>query len=264
MKMMTNTFIVLAAFYLAICAILYLMQERLLFFPPSPVEEIYAAVKTNEISFANTDEKIHGWKISVNPQATKTILYFGGNAEDVVYFNFEAEKFNAHQAIAVNHPGYGRSSGIPSQQGLYKNSLEVYDYVVNRYRLNPENIIIIGRSLGSSVATYLASQRKSAGLILITPFDSIKNIAANQYKMFPVKLMLKHGFPTIDYIAKVKVPILMMAAEQDEIIADTNLENLNKATGNNSRVIRYPGVGHNTIQSHHEYYGEINRFIESF
>ena len=263
MKTMTNTVLILAAFYLAICAILYLMQERLIFFPPSPVEEIYAAVKTNEISFINTDDKIRGWKISVNPQATKTLLYFGGNAEDVVYFNFEAEKFNAHQAIAINHPGYGKSSGTPSQQGLYQNSLDVYDHVINKYGLHPDDIIIMGRSLGSSVATYLASKRKSAGLILITPFDSVKNIAANQYKMFPVKLMLKHGFPTVDYISKVNTPVLIVAAEQDEMIADINLENLSLASGNNSRVIRYSGVGHNTIQSHREYYAEINRFIKS-
>ena len=56
----------------------------------------------------------------------------------------------------------------------------------------------------------------------------------------------------------------MLAAEHDEIITDINLQNLKSATGENSRLIRYAGVGHNTIQTHHEYYNEINRFIESF
>jgi len=261
---MTNTLILIAGFYLIICGFLFLMQERLIFFPPKPVDDVYNTVKTNEISFASMGKKVHGWKISVNPQATKTILYFGGNAEDVVYFNFEAEKFNAHQAIAINHPGYGKNTGDPSQQGLYQNAIEVYDYVIEKYKLKPENIIIIGRSLGSSVATYLASKRKAAGLVLITPFDSIKNIAANQYKIFPVKFMLKHGFPTIDYIASVTTPILMVAAEKDEIIADSHLQNLNQASGEKTRLIQYSGVGHNTIQNHSEYYNEINRFIESF
>ena len=264
MKTMTSTFMIIAVFYLLICGLLFLMQERLIFFPPKPVDDVYNTVRANEISFAATGEKKHGWKISVNPESTKTILYFGGNAEDVVYFNFEAEKFNAHQAIAINHPGYGKNTGQPSQQSLYKNAIEVYDHGGEKYKLEPENIIIIGRSLGSSVATYLAAKRKAAGLVLITPFDSIKNIAANQYKIFPIKFMIKHGFPTIDYIASVKAPILMVAAEKDEIIADSHLQNLNQASGERTRLIQYSGVGHNTIQNHHEYYNEINEFIESF
>ena len=261
---MTNTLIIIAGLYLLLCGLLFLMQDRLIFFPPKPVADVYEKVSENEFFFTQAGKNIHGWKISVNPDSTKTILYFGGNAEDVVYFNFEAENFNAHQAFAMNHPGYGKNQGEPSQKVLYKNALHVYDHVTQKYGLKPENIIIVGRSLGSSVATYLAAKRKAAGLVLITPFDSIKNIAANQYKMFPINFMIKHGFPTIEYIVDVKTPILMVAAEHDEMIADINLQNLKSATSENARLILYSGVGHNTIQTHHEYYSEINRFIESF
>lgn len=258
---MTGTFIFVAGIYIIICGLLYIFQDRLIFFPPKPVDDVYGAVKVNEISFTSKQREVYGWKIKLDPDASNTIIYFGGNAEDVVYFNFESEKFKAQQAITFNHPGYGKSEGIPSEKGLYQNALDVYDHVIKEYKLQPENIIVVGRSLGSSVAAYLAANRNISGLVLITPFDSIENIAAQQYKLFPVKILLKHKFPTIENIVNVNSPILMLAAEEDEIITDTNLHNLKQVMGDNYRLISYIDVGHNTIQTHPDYYDEINHFV---
>jgi len=263
MKPMINVLIILFGVYLLSCFALYYFQDRLIFFPPEPQEDVYQSVSHNEIRFSDSNEKLHGWDIKVNEAQSKTIIYFGGNAQDVVYLNFEANEFNVKQLIAINHPGYGKSTGQPTQSSIYKNSLQVYDWAKEQYQLNSKNIIIMGRSLGSSVATYLAANRKISGLILVTPFDSIENIAAKQYKYFPIKLLMNHAFPTIDYIGQVNAPTLMLAAEKDEIIADENLENLKQAAGENNRLVRYENVGHNTIQEHIEYYSEINKYINS-
>lgn len=263
MKRMTDFLIFLAAIYLFSCSALYFLQDKLIFFPPAPIKDIYQSVKQNEISFLINNELRHGWKIDVDPVKNKTILYFGGNSEDVVYLNSEAKEFKVREMISVNHPGYGKSIGKPSQDNFYKNALDVYDRVVNEYQLNPEEVIVIGRSLGSSVATYLAANRKISGLILITPFDSIENMAAKQYKFFPVRYLLKHPFSTMDYINQVKYPVLMLAAEKDEIIPDEHLKQLYRFAGKNNKLIQYAGVGHNTIQTHQNYYNEINDFIDS-
>jgi len=260
---MINILIILVSVYLLFCIVLFFLQDKLIFFPPVPQVEIYESVKQNETSFNVDNETLHGWNVGVNETETKTIIYFGGNAQDVVYLNFEAREFKVKQLIAINYPGYGKSTGKPTQKILYKSALQVYDWAIKKYQLQPENIIVMGRSLGSSVATYLATNREVNGLILITPFDSIENIAARQYKFFPVKWLMNHAFPTIDYISQVNVPTLMLAAEKDEIIADQNLEHLKQATAENHRLIKYPGVGHNTIQEHSGYYPEINKFIES-
>ncbi len=260
---MANIILFLLLIYILSCAALYFLQEKFIFFPPVPVDDIYQSVSQNEIVFSINNEQVYGWKANIDVARNKTVLYFGGNAEDVVYVNFEAREFNIRQFISFNYPGYGRSSGKPAQQSLYKNALEIYDLVIKEYQLDPQDIIVIGRSLGSSVATYLAANRETAGLILITPFDSIQNIAAKQFKYFPVKYILKHPFPTIEYIDQIKIPVLMLAAVDDEIIADENLQNLNQTAGDNIRLIRYPSVGHNTIQTHIDYYTEINKFIDS-
>jgi len=258
---MTNFLLFLAIIYLFSCTALYVLQDKLIFFPPQPVDDVYQSVKKNEIQFNVNNEILHGWKVDLNATGTKTILYFGGNAEDVVYLNHEAKEFNVRQSISFNHPGYGKSSGKPSQKNLYDNALLIYDLILKEYQLTSKDIIVVGRSLGSSVATYLAAHRKVAGLILITPFDSIENIASKQYKFFPVKYLLKHPFSTVEYISRVQIPILMLAAYEDEIIADENLQNLRNKAGEKNRLVQYPDVGHNTIQTHNNYYNEINEFI---
>ena len=75
--------------------------------------------------------------------------------------------------------------------------------------------------------------------------------------------MLKHAFPTVNYIKQVKFPILMLAAEEDEVIPDEHLKQLNQFADVDHKLIRYAGVGHNTIQTHNSYYNEINNFIDS-
>jgi len=260
---MTSIIFSMALIYFLICAALYFFQEKFIFFPPQAQENAYHLVKKNEIVFTSIDEKTAGWNINNNAGANKTVIYFGGNAEDVIYFNEEAKQYKVKQSIAFNHPGYGKSTGTPSQKSLYKNALDSYDWALKEYNLQPQNIIVVGRSLGSSVATYLAVNRKIAGLILITPFDSIKNIAKKHYKYFPVSILIKHPFPTAYYISQVSVPVLMLAAEKDEIISEDNLKNLMKHVKNNANLIVYKNVSHNTIQNHINYYVEINLFINS-
>ena len=260
---MTDILLLLGILYLLSCSALYFLQDKLIFFPPLPIDDVYQSVSHNEITFIVDNELLHGWKVDGDSARKKTILYFGGNAEDVVYLNFEAKEFDVRQFIAFNHPGYGKSTGKPAQQSLFNNALEIYDMVLREYAVKAEDIIVVGRSLGSSVATYLAANRKVSGLVLITPFDSIKNIASNRYRFFPVNYLLKHPFPTIDYINQVKASVLMLAAVNDEIIAEEHLQNLELGASYNNRTIRYADVGHNTIQTHHGYYLEINEFISS-
>ena len=263
MKLMADLLLFITVLYVLSCSALYFFQDKLIFFPPLPVDDVYKSVEQNEISYSLNNRKVAGWKINSSAKSDKTILYFGGNAEDVVYMNFEAHEFNVRQVLAFNHPGYGKSSGKASQESLYSNALDVYDKLIKDNHLETQNIVIVGRSLGSSVASFLAANRNNAGLILITPFDSIKNIASSQYKFFPVKYLIRHPFPTVDYIDQIKSPVLMLAAESDEIIATENLNNLKYKAGENNKLVVFPGVGHNTIQTHQQYYMEINNFINT-
>ncbi len=261
MKMIVSIILTLVSLYFVSCLVLYFFQEKLIFFPQAPINEVYQQASQNEISVILNNQQIRGWKIEVDDDSDKTLLYFGGNAEDVVYLNFEAKKFNVRQCITFNYAGYGSSEGQPSEKILYENALKLYDNSLNKYNLKPENIIIVGRSLGSSVATYLAANRKAAGLILITPFDSIKKLSQNRFKIFPINLILKHTFSTIEYIEQVKEKILLLSALNDETIPIENLQNLKNVIASKATIIGYNDVSHNTIQAHNNYYSDINEFI---
>jgi uncharacterized protein len=264
MKMASGLLITLAAIYLSLCAALYFYQDKFIFFPPPPNPHFYEQVKQYEYFIKTNNETLHGWNIyNENINHDTSIIYFGGNAEDVTYNLPDSHKYSAKNVFFTNHPGYGKSTGTPSEDNFYNNALQAYDEILNKHQLNEENVIIMGRSIGSSVATYVSSKRGSSGLILITPFDSIENIAANQFSLFPVSLLLKHKFKTIDFIDNVKSPILIIASDNDEIIPNANLLKLYNSREEKIQLLKINDAGHNDISNKNEYFPYINEFILS-
>lgn len=260
---MLNLIFFLLSVFMLVSIFLYLMQDRMIFLPPGIDKPAYAKFNNQELRLKTSVSDIHGWQVVTGKDSQKSILYFGGNAEDAVYMNYEAVRFNARQILSLNYPGYGESSSVPSQENLYQSALEIYDSLLDKKIIEADKLIIMGRSLGSSVAAYVAAHRPVAGLILITPFDSMENVAVHHYKIFPVRLLLKHQFPTVEYLPGHNGPLLVVAAANDEIISQENFKNLESVLHSNAKVIRYEGVGHNTIQSHMNYYNDINSFIDS-
>ncbi len=249
--------------YLMLCGFLYAMQERLMFLPPQVDEELYRRFDRNTIEIKVNDIHAHGWKINQQKNNQKTLIYFGGNAEDVVYMNLESDRFNVDRVIALNYPGYGRSQGKPGQETMYRQALISFDELVDKKQIDMHHTILMGRSLGGSIASYVASSRQVAGLILITPFDSMQEVARYHYRLFPVAMLLRHAFPTAHFMGDISAPVLVLAAKKDEIVAEKNLQNLQQKIVNLKKIMRYEGFGHNTIQLHPEYYRDINAFIDS-
>ncbi len=258
---MLNLLFYIVALYFIFCGYLYLIQERMIFLPPAVDAHLYKRFSDNEIILENDKQQSHGWQIVQQKQLEKTLLYFGGNAEDVVFMNLESERFDVKQVIAINYPGYGKSHGKPGQSELYQQALGNFDSLLNEKQIQLDSVVLMGRSLGSSVAAYVASKRNVAGLILATPFDSMREVAANHYRIFPVDFLLKHPFPTTDFITDVQCPVIVVAAEKDEIIAEQNLYKLEQKIRQLKKSYRYAGFGHNTLQAHPDYYRDINAFI---
>ena len=262
MKLLGSLFIILALAYIVILLFVYFTQERMIFFPVPAQPELYKQHDEQEYHLTINQETLQGWRVE-NPDATTrhSIIYFGGNAEDVFFNLADADLINAKQLFFTNFRGYGNSSGQPSEQALLSDSLAIYDQLVEHYQLKPEQTVIMGRSLGSSVAAYLASQRANAGLILITPFDSVQNVAAYYYQWLPVRWMLKHKFDTTKYIPEVKSPILLLNAEYDEVIPKHNFNQLEKFANSNAKSQQINNTNHQTIGQSAEYFLHINHFL---
>lgn len=250
--------------YFSLCAALYFFQDSFIFFPPKPDLQWYEKLKSYEYFIQTDSAKLQGWKISnENINQHTAIIYFGGNAEEVSYNLEDARRYSAKHLFFTNMPGFGGSTGKPSEQSFFGSALQAFDHIIQKNNLNPDNIFIMGRSLGSSVATYVASQRKSKGLILITPFDSVEKIAQNQYKLFPVKLLLKHKFKTEVFIDKVKSPILIIATDNDGVIPAANLANLYQPRIEKIKLLKINESDHVSISHSEKYFSYINEFIVS-
>ena len=152
------------------------------------------------------------------------LIYFGGNADDATQFLLHVKELQGYDVLAFNYRGYGESTGKPSEEAFFEDALKIYDtYAKGR------KVVLLGRSLGSGVATYLASQRVVDGLVLLTPYDSILSVAKLKYPFFPVELLLKNKFDSVSYLPLVKAKIAVIEVEHDTIIPHYHLEKLLEA-----------------------------------
>ncbi|HEY8939276.1 MAG TPA: alpha/beta fold hydrolase, partial [Cellvibrio sp.] len=161
-----------------------------------------------------------------------------------------AAAFPDKAIYAMNYRGFGGSDGTPSEEGLVKDAFFLFDHI----RKNHRDIIVIGRSLGSGIAVQLASKRQVHRLILVTPYDSIQNIAAGRFPAFPVRWLLKDKFESWRYAAKISAPTTVIAAEFDEVIPLKNTRNLLDSFPQGiATLIVVHNTGHNSISGNREY-----------
>ena len=126
--------------------------------------------------------------------------------------------------------GYGPSTGKPSEQALLDDSLAIYDWL--EARLTPDKIMAYGVSLGSGIAAYLTQQRSLDGAFLITPYDSLVAVAKDSYPWLPVGLLMKHRFPSVDFLRDSQTPIAIIAADQDVVVRPARTDQLRAAIDN--------------------------------
>ena len=159
------------------------------------------------------------------------ILGFGGNAShaDHVALMLQGLFPSAH-VVVFHYRGYGRSDGTPSARALLADSLLVHDRAVATVK--PKRVVAVGISIGSGVAAYLAKHRTLAGVILVTPFDSIEAVAKGHYGWLPVGLLLRHRMPAIEFLKGNGTPTALIAAENDQIVPLDHAQALKRVVGN--------------------------------
>jgi uncharacterized protein len=244
-RVMIGIILVILGGYLSCCAILYFFQRSLIFFPQP---RAYGSPATR----ATLERPGVSLSLSVRPrQGPNALIYFGGNAEDVSRSLPElAKAFPEHSIYLLHYRGYGESSGEPSEKAIHGDALALFDKVHAEHA----NITIVGRSLGSGVATRLASERPVAHLVLVTPFNSLQELAASHYPYFPVRWLLKDKFESWRYAARVTAPTLLVAAEHDEVIPRSSTEALfHHFLPGIAKMKIIPGTGHNSISDSSEY-----------
>jgi pimeloyl-ACP methyl ester carboxylesterase len=147
----------------------------------------------------------------------RLILGFGGNAwngQDVAEYLHEL--FPDEQVVTFHYRGYAPSTGEPSADAIIADAPLVYDAAVERVK--PERIVAVGFSIGSGVAATLAKSRHLDGLILVTPFDSLKSVATSMYPWLPIGPIFAHEIDAVAALDGTDVPVAIVAAAHDEIV----------------------------------------------
>lgn len=163
-------------------------------------------------------------KVTIAPHnSSNAIVYFGGNAEDVsLNLPFFKQIFPDTALYLLHYRGYGGSTGSPSEQRNQQDALALFDYVARQH----EDIRLIGRSLGSAMSLFVASQRPVSKQLLITPFDSLQDIASAQFPYVPVAWLLRDRYEMSVLAPSVTAPTQLLIAGQDEIIPRESSEHL--------------------------------------
>jgi len=254
--------LVFAGIYVTVCLLYYFFQEAILFFPEKLPEDYSFDYDAEEITIKNNDALINGLIFSPQDTSKGVIIYFHGNAGNLKgwgYWGHRLRKFG-YTIVITDYRGYGKSRGRLSESNLNEDAQKIYDYVRQRYP--GQQIIIMGRSLGSGVATDLATKVNFDKLILESPFHNFPGLAKMHFRYLPHQLILQYKFDNAGKASKIDKPVLILQGTDDTIVPLKSAEILvDSFNSSQLTFIKIKGGGHNNLSDFPEYSVELEKFL---
>ena len=175
------------------------------------------------------------------------LLWFYGNGENVAGIWPVVRAFRPPDvaALVVDYPGYGASGGKASEARLYEAAQAAYDALIAKPEVDPSRIVIYGRSLGSAVATWLAARRPVAGVVLESPFTNAREMARQQYRIFP-SFVLRLKLDNLTNVAAIDAPLLVFHGTRDQLVSPSMGRRVADAARGRAEYVPIEGAGHNT------------------
>lgn len=260
--------------YGALLAYLSATQESRIFFPrqleSGQADDILRQIPgARHVWLVAADgTQLHGWwrPASQRGASGKVLLYFGGNAEDVYWRLGQGDTYPGWDLLLTDYRGYGRSQGYPGQAVLEADSLLWHDRLATGLDglAAPQAIAVMGTSLGSYYATYLAAQRKLAAVVLATPFDSVRDYVQSRLPLLPVRLILRHPMDSRSLASAVQAPSLFIAAADDTTIPPERARLLFESwAGQPRKWVLVPQSNHDTVSAEPLYREALRSFLGS-
>ncbi len=191
------------------------------------------------------------------------ILGFGGNAwnaQDLAEYLHEI--FPDEEVVAFHYRGYAPSKGSPSAEALIADAPQIYDFALEALR--PKHVVAVGFSIGSGVAATLALARKLDGVILVTPFDSLREVARSMLPWLPIGPFFAHEIDAASALEQIKTPVAIIGAEHDEIVPFERTEALRKRVANLRFDETIAGSGHNSIYAQSAFHDAMREALNRF
>ena len=261
--------VVVGGGYIALAVLLYVMQPSLIYYP---VKEItvtpdQAGMKYEAVMFQTEDGlTLTGWYIPVE-NARGVLLFFHGNAGNISH-RLESLRIFYQLGLSTfifDYRGYGHSQGKPKEKGIYRDAEAAWRYLVQKRGISPREIVVFGRSLGGSVAAWLAQTQTPRALIIESVFTSARDLAADLYPYMPTRFITRVKYDTQGYLSRVTCPVLIVHSRHDEIIPFAHGQKLFQAAKEPKSFLEIRG-GHNDgfFVSGSDYVQGLHGFLARF
>jgi len=234
------------ASYALLCLALYLLQERLIFFPeklPAGYAFDYD-MPFEEVTWPVDGAELHALHFRVD-DPRGVILYFHGNAGSLRGWGDVGEELAGYgyDVVISDYRGYGKSGGrITGEAQLLADAEAAYAYV------------LYGRSIGSALATYLAAQHRPRLLILEAPFYSLHDLASRVMPpIAPLGLLLKYELPVYRWLGETECPAVIFHGTDDEVIPFDSSRRLLAHTRSPATFVPVEGGRHNNLERFEAY-----------
>ncbi len=258
--------IVIIGVYIIFAGFLFIFQSNYIYFPERVLSADPASIGLSfeRVSLETTDRvKLSGWFIP-SEGAGGVVLFCHGNAGNIAHRLESIQIFHrlGLDVLIFDYRGFGQSEGKPSESGTYKDAEAAWRYLVEDRQVNPNEIIVFGRSLGAAVASWLAHSHTPGALILESSFTSLPDIAAILYPYLPVKLLLRFKYNTVQDLDGVNCPVLIVHSRDDEIMPFSHGRRLFEMASEPKKFLEISGT-HNEgfITSGKDYEKGLNAFI---
>ena len=265
-KKVWKWFKILAIVYILGGVALYFLQDYILFHPvtlkrdhnynfPEKHKEINIPITENSnlniVQFFSTDTITKG-----------IVLYFHGNKKNISWYAKYSPYFTkyGYEVWLIDYPGFGKSTGKFTEQTLYDWANYMYNFA--RTRFSPDSIIIYGKSMGTGIATHLASIQPCKKLILETPYYDYPSVIRHYIPIYPIEWMIHYKIPTHDYIEKVTAPITIFQGTDDGLVTFNNAKKLNPFLKAGDQFVTIEGGSHNDLYNFKETIEKLDSLLK--
>ena len=250
-------------------AVLWSQQRRLIYFPSAgPVPAAATVIPGGRDVTIDTEDGIRlgAWYF---PGGTgPAVLVCNGNAGDrSLRAGLAAALARTGLSVLLfDYRGYGGNPGRPSQDGLAVDARAARHWLAAQPEVDPRRIVYFGESLGAAVAVGLAVEQAPAALVLRSPFTSLTDVGAVHYPWLPVRRLLLDHYPSIERMASIHAPVLVIAGDRDDIVPAALSQRLYDAAGEPKRWLLVPDAGHNDLEllAGPAMMAEVRRFLSEF
>lgn len=238
-------------FYVACLVLITIFQRQLMYFPDnSPVTPEQVNLQdTQDITLSTKDgERLQAWYH--HPEKGEyTIVYFHGNAGHIGYRAGRLRHFmeDGFGFLITSYRGYGSSTGSPSEQGLYTDAHTALNYILQTQGIAPESVLLYGESMGTGVATEMATHYNLGGLILEAPYKSVRERSQEMFPWLPAQWMVWDEYDSLSKISSVDEPLLIFHGEKDPVIPISHGRALFEAANEPKKAYFLPFIYHHNF-----------------